>query len=90
MTYRTDPFIPQQAETVAEVVGKGARRKGSWTSTERIADSRLGVWHRRVGGSSTRQRGDVYGWGTACRKFIDMRHALTSLDGDLDCERCAR
>ena len=88
MTYRTDPFIPQQAESVKEVVRKSLA-PGRWTSTEQIADSRDGVWHRRVGGSAMRQRGEVYGWGTACRQLIDMRFALTRLDGDLDCERCA-
>ena len=85
MTYRTDPFIPQQAETVASLVHKTTGR-GTFGPDDHVS-GQDGIWHRL--NSHNRQRQP--GYQTRCRLVIPVAHARTRIGGELTCENgCGR
>ena len=79
MTYRTDPLIPQQAESVKDVV---IRRPGQWTGREMVAGAD-GVWHLML---NPNRRTAMYP--TVCKLVIEAREARTLLSGDPTCSAC--
>lgn len=81
MTYRTDPMIPQQAESVADVVIK---RPGDWSGREMVAGA-SGVWHRLA--NPAPRTATYY---AICGAITTARYARTRLSGDPTCGRCLR
>ena len=79
MTYRRDPFIPQQAEEVRDVV---IQRRGAWTGREMVAGGD-GVWHRIRNPSQRTAR-----YPTNCGLVLTAQEARTALSGDPSCDAC--
>ena len=79
-----EPIIPQQFESVAEVVRKTAGPSMAWTGREGVAGAD-GLWHRLANPSP--RTGQTY-W-THCGERVEGRDARTRLDGDPTCPKCA-